>query len=224
MWCDWCGTPPTWRLQQESLARLVPQHVQYRTLRQALADYRALADDGGWSEIPEGLLLRFEDEPESDPPNASAADPGSDDSGEDQQRRRAGVAAVCERLARTGDIDGDLSGADHNPCAFTIGAPPVYDATLERAVRRFQERHGLIVDGIVGPRTIAAMNVPVADRITQIAVNMNRWRRVPDDLGRRHVFVNIPGFWLHARDAAGTRRTMRVVSGEPQTPTPALAT
>lgn len=74
--------------------------------------------------------------------------------------------------------------------------------------------------GIVGPQTIDAMN---QDRVAQLAVNMNRWRRLPDDLGRRHVFVNIPAFRLEARDADRAIVSMRVVAGEPETPTPVMS-
>lgn len=69
-----------------------------------------------------------------------------------------------------------------------------FDRALEEAVQRFQQRHGLAPDGVVGPRTRGALNVPIADRIAQVEVNLERWRWLPDDLGRRHVRVNIAAF------------------------------
>jgi murein L,D-transpeptidase YcbB/YkuD len=71
---------------------------------------------------------------------------------------------------------------------------PMFDRALEEAVRHFQTRHGLDPDGVVGSRTREALNVGVTDRIAQVEINLERWRWLPDDLGRRHVRINIPAF------------------------------
>jgi len=83
------------------------------------------------------------------------------------------VTALRARLIASGDL-GTSEGAD----------PEILDGHVEQAVRRFQGRHGLVMDGEVGPATLAALNVPVEDRIRQIEINMERWRWLPDDLGR----------------------------------------
>ena len=70
----------------------------------------------------------------------------------------------------------------------------VFDASLARAVKRFQARHGLEVDGVVGRRTRHALNVSATERIHQVEVNLERWRWLPDDLGQRHVRINIPSY------------------------------
>ena len=67
----------------------------------------------------------------------------------------------------------------------------LYTKALAAAVRRFQIRHGLTPDGNIGVNTLAAMNVPVARRVQQIVLNLERRRWMPDDLGDRYVFVNI---------------------------------
>lgn len=92
-------------------------------------------------------------------------------------------------------------------------AHDIFDETLHDAVIRFQTRHGLATDGVVGPRTRAALNVTAADRVRQIIVNMERWRWMPDDLGRRHIVVNIAGFELDAVADGQVRHNMRVVVG-----------
>jgi L,D-transpeptidase YcbB len=186
------------------LRALDPVHAPFHELRRALADYHRLAADGGWPAVPDGPLLRLDDDEEAD----EAHDP----------QRVALLEALCARLAVTGDLDrvGDTA------CAVDDRGLPQYTPALEQAVRDVQARHGLVVDGIVGPRTIAALNEPVEDRITQIAVNMNRWRRLPDELGARHVHVNIPGFRLEAVEDARVTLDMRVVTGEPDWPTPVM--
>lgn len=104
--------------------------------------------------------------------------------------------------------------------------PDLYDALLRDAVVAFQRSRGLAPDGVVGLRTIAALNgrdAPGNDRIAVILANMERWRWMPRDLGRVHVFVDIPGFRASVvRDGTVTYST-RVVVGAPPTPTPVFS-
>jgi murein L,D-transpeptidase YcbB/YkuD len=97
-----------------------------------------------------------------------------------------------------------------------------YDDLLAEAVRRFQARHGLAVDSVVGPATVQALNVPVADRIRQIALNLERWRWLPRDLGRHYVVVNAPDARLHVVVDGRPALTSRVVVGDLRHPTPVV--
>jgi len=101
--------------------------------------------------------------------------------------------------------------------------PELFDAQLTLAVQRFQDRHGLQADGLVGPKTRAAMNVPVDSRIAQIEVNMERWRWMPDDLGRRYVLVNLAGQEVELVEAGSVRLSMRAVVGKPFRRTPVFS-
>lgn len=113
------------------------------------------------------------------------------------------VPALRERLRATGDLGDRVAQEDS-----------LYDAELADAVRAFQRRHGLTVDGLLGPSTVEALNVPVEDRIEQIALNLERWRWLPDDLGGRYVVVNIPEFRLRAFDGGQKAMEMGVVVGK----------
>jgi murein L,D-transpeptidase YcbB/YkuD len=97
-----------------------------------------------------------------------------------------------------------------------------YDDLLAEAVRRFQARHGLAVDGIVGPETVQALNVPVTDRIQQIVVNLERWRWLPRELGRHHIVVNASDARLHVVADGRPVLTSRVVVGDLRHPTPVV--
>ena len=99
-------------------------------------------------------------------------------------------------------------------------APAVYDVDLVDAVKHFQARHGLAVDGYAGSGTIAAMNVPAAKRVEQLAINLERWRWLPRNLGRKHVLVNQAGFELFLKDGDRTVDNRRVIVGKPYHQTP----
>ena len=98
-----------------------------------------------------------------------------------------------------------------------------YDDALEAVVQAFQARHGIDPDGVVGTATIAALNVPVADRIEEIVVAMERWRWMPDNLGADHVLVNIAGYELTLVKDGQLADRMAVVVGKPYSRTPVFS-
>jgi len=77
------------------------------------------------------------------------------------------VAALQAHLVATGDLDATLA-----PPA----AAPVFDAATQDALKRFERRHGLAVDGRLDGEVRQALNVPVEERIRQIELNLERWR------------------------------------------------
>lgn len=96
----------------------------------------------------------------------------------------------------------------------------LFDEGLAYAVRRFQVRHGLQVDGLVGRKTRAAMSVPVEERVEQIVLTMERWRWLPQQLGRRHIIVNIPAYELIVYEEGEAKMSMPVIIGTRERPTP----
>jgi len=121
------------------------------------------------------------------------------------------LAALAKRLAASGDYAGSMPGD---------GAASLYAADLQEAVKVFQRRHGLTDDGAVGPEVVAALNIPVEHRLNQVAMNMERWRWLPRDLGERFILVNIPEMRLDVYEGNTVPLTMRVVVGKQDTPTP----
>lgn len=176
----------------QSLAELVPEHREYTALRDALAEHRRIAAEGGWPAVPRTLRLK----------------PG---------QKHPAVRALARRLAVSGDYTGSLPDEDPEG----DGAEPIeYGEPLQDAVRRFQARHGLASAGIVGAQTVAALNVPVEARIRQIQLNLERWRWLPRDLGDRYVLVNIPEMRLRVYDNGRIPLAMNVVVGTSDTQTP----
>lgn len=122
------------------------------------------------------------------------------------------VLRVKNRLAITGDLAGENKD----------GA--VFDTALEAAVKRFQKRHNLSSDGVVGNQTLAAMNVSIESKIDQIILNMERYRwlkrtRMKDRL----VAVNIAGFEAIAGKSGAIEVRMPVIVGKTYHKTPVFS-
>ena len=95
----------------------------------------------------------------------------------------------------------------------------VYDGSLMEAVRSFQQRHGLLMDGIIGQNVLAALNVPPDQRLRTLLLNMERLRWLPEQDDANGVMVNIPEFKLHVYEDAEIRLSMEVVVGKAATRT-----
>ena len=98
--------------------------------------------------------------------------------------------------------------------------PDRYDDNLFEAVKRFQYRHGLDPDGVIGGATVEAMNVPIEERIIAIRTNLDRWRWLPRDLGNRFILVNVAGQELEVVDNDTVVMAMNVVVGKVGNETP----
>jgi murein L,D-transpeptidase YcbB/YkuD len=101
--------------------------------------------------------------------------------------------------------------------------PDAYDDSLVAAVRQFQATHGLNADGIVGRATLVALNVPAADRIRAMELNLERWRWLPRHLGESYVMVNTAAFAVELVNRDHAVQTMRAIVGRPDWPTPIVS-
>jgi murein L,D-transpeptidase YcbB/YkuD len=128
----------------------------------------------------------------------------------------ADLPALARWLAALGDLPADAS------------VPELYEGVLFDAVLRFQIRHGLAPDGVIGPATAQALAVPAAARVRQIELALERLRWIPPLAGGRAIFVNVPAFELIAYDeitsGAPPALQMAVVVGRAaRTETPVFA-
>ena len=193
-----------------SVEQVRPDHWLYAAGRQALSAYRGIAALGGWPQLPPGPTLK-----------PGASDPR--------------VPLLRERLAITGDLAAvapppnagappPTSPEAPRLAATAAGAadPLLFDVTLEAAVRHFQKRHRLGVDGAVGPATQREMNVPVQARIDQLRLNLERGRWVLHELQKDDdlVVVDIAGFGVRFLRDRKTLWQTRAVVGRPYRQTP----
>jgi len=121
-----------------------------------------------------------------------------------------GVYDLRERLRVTGD---------YVPCENSTEGL-VYDKCLQGAVKRFQKRNGLSVDGEVGPGTLKVLNKTVDERITTILLNLDRIKWLKKRNTKRHVIINIPDFMLYFEEDGKLRQNIRTIVGKPKNPTP----
>ena len=205
------------------LDELAPAAGDYRRLRDALKNYRALAMAGGWPVVSAGPTLR----PGMVDPRvvivrqrlriSGELPPASLDAEETPNVTPVHfTAAVSETVPGEKGSAGEGMADQDRP----VSPDEVFDPALEETVRRFQYRHGLEADGNIGAQTLAALNVSVEARIRQIILTMERWRWVPARLGRRYVVVNIPAAFLEVWEEGQVVLTMRVVVGQPKRQTP----
>lgn len=100
-------------------------------------------------------------------------------------------------------------------------SPTLYDEALVKAVRVFQERHGLNPDGILDSKTAALLNTPLKQKAEVIALNLERLRWYPQIKGdKEEIVINVPEFMLRVYRNNREKMKMRVVLGAEYTPTP----
>ncbi|HEX2257594.1 MAG TPA: L,D-transpeptidase family protein [Afifellaceae bacterium] len=123
--------------------------------------------------------------------------------------RHPNVMALRQRLVAGGDLR-------------QIQPSDAFDSYVQSAVRRFQERHGIPADGVVGEGTLRALNVPAQHRLNQLVTNLERIKTMgtPAD---RYVMVNIPGAQIEAVEQGRIISRHVAVAGKVERQTPLLS-
>jgi murein L,D-transpeptidase YcbB/YkuD len=166
----------------EVLDSLEPKFAHYQRAKKKLALYKAATQNGERPLVPE--LAKGQTKIAIGKP-------------------WAGVPLLVDRLVASGDL---------SPEAAKTMTPqaPLYDGAVVEAVKRFQERHGLDGDGVIGATTIKALNVPLSTRVRQLELALERGRWLPDLSDRLNVFVNVALFRLWATDPKSGEEPLRM--------------
>ncbi len=122
------------------------------------------------------------------------------------------IPAIINRLAITKDLELPLEGEKN-----------IYVPELIPSVKKFQTRHGLKPDGVVGPNTLETLNIPVHKAVRQIMINMARWRWQEHFLGEKYILVNIAGFDLAGFEGGEMKIRFPVIVGKLQHQTPVFS-
>lgn len=188
---------------QEALALARSDTDAYRQLREALVEYRELEKRAGQSHAP---LVPTDD---------------------DALRRgdeRDGVATLRRRLAYWG-MPEVLFGDPAAYARIDAEAPQAerFDKALESAVRRFQRRHMLDADGVVGGKTRRALNATLSSHVDALRANLERARWMQPIMARRPgVWVDIAGYRMHYTRPNGEPWSSKVIVGRAGRETPVL--
>ena len=176
-----------------------PSLPQYHQLRSA---YQQMDELPVFAPFPEGALLK----------------PGQADPRLPQLMQRMVLSGYLDPEASAGPIGEPVIA----PPIVITGQPLIYDEVLQQAVRAFQSDHGLQPDAVIGPRTIAALNISPAQRQQQVRINLERLRWL--DARRLHhsLLVNAAGSKAMLYEGDEIRWQSRVQSGSPGRATPLL--
>lgn len=110
-----------------------------------------------------------------------------------------------------------------NDLKKTDSLTSTFDDDMFVATKKFQRRHGLQDDGVIGPATLKQLNISKADRKAQIIANLERWRWFPRKMSDHYLLLNIPDYKIHAIKNSDTIRSHNVIVGTIARKTPILS-
>ena len=211
----WLETRPKFNLQKllsnpnisSTLAEIQPKNFGYQKLLEGLKKLNTIKKSGGWEKLPYFKVLKRESTGEV-------------------------VVKLRERLKASGDyVSCEINKTkrstekvkNENNTSFEepyIDPNAIFGECLDKAVKHFQKRHGLEVDGIVGKGTQRALDVSVDEKIAKILLNIDRIKWLPRDDNKRYLIVNLPEFMLHYIEDKKVKKNIRVIIGDKKHPTP----
>jgi len=109
------------------------------------------------------------------------------------------VARIKERLALEGFFSGETT--------------ELFDNEFEDAVKEFQKYHGLTPDGVIGKKTLAALNKPFSEKLETIKLNLDRIRKSPARIHPKVLWINVPSYRLWLIEDGSVKFTSKVVVG-----------
>lgn len=194
----------------ELVSQLTPKHSGYQALRKQLMHYQKIVNQGKWYALPADFYI------------------------EEKQQHRL-VPHVRWLLSQYGDLEPGAFAWLFKDKALLMEAPRAnevfdiehpsftFDKSLVQGIKNLQKRFQLPETGKIDNKTLSALNISPYHMAQKIALNMKRWRHLPDVLGDRHVMVNMADFRLQYKEGDKTSLDMKVITGRPLRRTPVLA-
>lgn len=191
-----------------TMEEITPKNFGYKELNLALKKLYSIKEKGAWKPLPYFKILEL----------------GSTGDVVIQLRKRL-EASNDYNLSCTKENSTDLQNpyTEENQSVLPqihIDSEAVFDSCLEKAVKKFQRRHALDVDGVVGGGTRARLNMTVDQKIETVLLNIDRIKWLPRTDAERYVVVNIPEFMLHYIEYGVEKEQLRVIVGDTKHPTP----
>lgn len=168
----------------------VTENVYAESLKEAVNSYQKIVDDGGWEIFNAGKTIRLHD-------------------------NDARIPALRKILTVMGDYEAGYE-ADYENHENTS---EVMDKKLKQAVEKFQSRHGLEIDGVLGAKTQSELKKPAEFRLAQLQETLEKMEAM-QELEERYILVNIPAFHLKAVSGKKTELESRIIVGSPKNATP----
>ncbi len=191
------------------LKNMAPTHPEYRNLRSALNLYTKLADSGQWYPLPSDLTLALGDKHRDIPHLRWILN-------QYQDMPKRTLSWLFKDNPKMMQAPENSEKVDLNEARFT------FDKPLFEALGHFQRRHNLPVTGKLDELTRNWINVPPYHMAQKIALNMKRWRHLPNNLGKRYVMVNMADYRLRLMSEGQTEAEMKVIIGNKQRRTPVM--
>ncbi len=211
----WLKTRPKFNLQtllanpsiSHTIEEVQPKNFGYKKLLEGLKKLYTIKKNGGWKKLPYFKIIKLESSGEI-------------------------VVKLRERLKASGDYTSCENNNSNTLITKTsndnnesfqepyIDPDAIFGVCLDKAVKHFQQRHGLAIDGIVGGGTQRALNASVDEKIEKVLLNIDRIKWLPRNKDKRYLIVNLPEFMLHYIENGKVKRQIRVIIGNKKHPTP----
>ena len=116
--------------------------------------------------------------------------------------------ALTKRLSEEGFIASDSIIAD--------------SSILAEAIKKFQQKKGIAVDGRAGEGTVRMMNVNDQEKFIRIAISLDKYKMLPEIMPLKYIWVNASANILEVIEKNEIKFQSRVITGKSKTRTPVL--